>query len=357
MYLIILIFYQSYLKLKKINKSVNYFLFIGAISSLTNAMFDFDWHFFAIFLLTLIFLALILRDQNVKKTQQQIDKSWKFYIFFLTLISMILFVTSILANKWQRKKPALWLKYAPFYNKLAKISLNDPIDTVETYTSLYDLYHYDTDFMLRFLNLDEKLDQQLELQLYLDLAEIDPASFASTINLQNWHLEDAKLLLDQLILIIDKHHFFDHEYFINYWRRVELAKQVFTLAQEAYKLKDWSHAAYFYHQAYFFDSYVFFSERAIFLDEENLDNFSQFLPNFSKFSPQYVGDFYTYMLLYRKQTTKLFLENRLTEFEQLIVDMLNQEPSAKWYLIDHLYNLVENEEQDSVLQKIEALYQ
>jgi len=52
----------------------------------------------------------------------------------------------------------------------------------------------------------------------------------------------------------------------------------------------------------------------------------------------------------------LFLENRLVEFRQLMINMLELEPQAKWYLLDHLFALAKNDEQRALLQEIENSY-
>jgi len=62
------------------------------------------------------------------------------------------------------------------------------------------------------------------------------------------------------------------------------------------------------------------------------------------------------MYLYREQINKLFLENRLDEFKQLIFYILDQEIEAKWYLVEHLYEMAENDKQESVLIEIEKRY-
>lgn len=357
-FLIIYIYQQSYLKIKESKQSLSNFLFLGASSSLFNAMFDFDWHFFAVFLLTLIFLAFILKNERRDSStiQNKKNRSWLIYSIFLFLLSGIFFVGNLLTITWQKNNPKNWLKYTPFYNTAIKAAYDDAVYTSTTYQALYHLYRYDTDFILRFLNLDEELDYELKKQLYFALAEIYPTVFVSKINFQEWSVNDSKLFLDKFTQLVEKHNFFDNYYFISYWRRKELAKQVFILAQQAYEQSDWSSASYFYEKSYIFDQYVFFTERALFLDEENLENFVQFSLNFSKLSPHFVGGFDQFIYLYREQLMMLFLENRLTEFNQLMRNILELEPQSKWYLFDHLQELAETDEQRAILLEIENDY-
>lgn len=355
-FLIIYIFYQSTKVVKKSRNNLHISLYIGAISSFTNAMFDFDWHFFVIFLLTLIFLAFILSESMTDKSQKKTSKLWQIYLIFISVISALLFLANVLTIRWQNVKPDYWLKYTPFLSVAVEAPYADTVNTVANYQSLYKLYRYDTGFILRFLSLEKELDQQFKKQLYLDLAEIDPAAFATKIDFQNWNFADARLFLDKLVQIIEKHSFFDQDYFINYWRRLELAKEVFALAQKAYLIKDWENAGYFYYKAYYFDQYIFFKEKALFLNEENLENLVQFTLHLQKISPHDLGDFYKYMYLYKGMTTQLFIENRLLDFEQLMIKMLDLEVKAKSYLTKHLYELAENDDQKAILQKIDKKY-
>ncbi|MFA6814418.1 MAG: O-antigen ligase family protein, partial [Patescibacteria group bacterium] len=352
-FLIIYIFYQSISNLKKSKITVNNFLYIGAMSSLLNAMFDFDWHFFVIFLLTLIFLAFILRSRDSQKIEGKNDKFWKIFSSILFFASATLLIANVLTIRWQKKRPEYWLKYTPFYNISAEAPYDDSINTVETYSSLYDLYRYDTGFILRFLNFDKELDESLKLQLYLDLAEIDPASFVSKITYKDWGLNEAKILSDQLIRILEKHPPLNNNYFFGYWKRMELAKDLFNLAEEAYQKKDWQLANYFYQTAHLLDSYILFNQEGSYLKEENTDNLVEFLPYLQNISPFEIKDFNRYMFLYREVSTELFKQNRLEEFKKMTSSMIEHDPNAKWYLIDHLYNSLENEEQDLVLQEIE----
>ena len=357
-FLIIYLYHQSYLKIKESKQSLNNFLFLGATSSLFNAMFDFDWHFFVIFLLTLIFLAFILKDERRDSStiHSKKNRGWLIYSIFLFVLSLIFFIGNLLTISWQKNNPKKWLKYTPFYNTAIKAAYDDTVYTSATYQALYHLYRYDTDFILRFLNLDEELDYELKKQLYFDLAEIYPTVFVSKINFLEWSVDDSKLLLEKFTQLVEKYNFFDNYYFISYWRRKELAKQVFALAQQAYKAGDWSSASYFYEKSYDFDQYVFFVERALFLDESDLNNLVPFSLNFKKISPHFVGDFNRYIYLYREQLNMLFLENRLTEFNQLMRNILELEPQSKWYLLNHLFELAKNDEQRVLLHEIENKY-
>lgn len=354
--LILYIYYKSFLIVKKSKNNINKFLYLGACSSLFNALFDFDWHFFGIFLLTLIYLAYILLDQENQLVKETKSKFWQSYPIFLIVVSGFFSISNVLTITWQKENSKHWLKYTPFIASAVKAPHDELSNTIDNYMPIYDLYRYDTSFVLRFLNLDGELDYQFKKNLYLNLAEIDPASYVAKIDFQDWQIEDARVLLDQLLQIIQTNNFFEDEYFLNYWRKIELAKQIFTKAQEAYKNNDWENASYFYQQALFFDAYVFFTEQALFFEEDNLDHFVEFFSKFKNVSPHVLGDFNQYMYLYKENTSKLFLANRLDDFKKLMTNILDQEAAAKLYLINHLYDQIENKDQLLMLEEIESHY-
>jgi len=354
--LILYIYYKSFLIVKKSKNNINKFLYLGACSSLFNALFDFDWHFFGIFLLTLIYLAYILVDQEYQLVKETKSKFWQIYPVFLLVVSSFFSISNVLTITWQKENSKHWLKYTPFIASAVKAPYTESVNTIENYTLIYDLYRYDTSFVFRLLNLDGELDYQFKKNLYLNLAEIDPASYLTKVDFQDWQVEEARVLLDRLLQIIKANNFFEDEYFLNYWRKLELAKQIFTKAQEAYKNNDWENASYFYQQALLFDEYVFFTEQALFLEEDNLENFLEFFSKFKNISPHVLGNFGQYMYLYKENTTKLFVANRLDDFKSLMIDILDQEAAAKFYLIHHLYDQIENKDQLLILEEIESNY-
>jgi len=352
---IIYIFYQSGLSVFKSKNPLAKFLYLAAISSSINAMLDFDWHFFIIFLLTLIFLAFILSDFSKINDNQKLRNSKLSFLFILAFFTFILVVADILTVSWQSKKPEYWLKFTPFLNFAANATLEESVINVSNYESLYNWYRYDTGFINRFLNLEELKDER-EKQLYLDLAEIDPVSFMAKIHFKDRSLEEAEILLKELLRMIDSYQAFNDYYFISYQQRIDLAEQIYSLGQNAYLQSDWSRASYFYQSAHFFDPYIFFNERAIFLDEDNLDRLLLFFLNFQDFSPHESGDYYHYLFLYRQVITKLFKDNQLLEFKQLVGAMFDQEPESKDYLTNHLQELVISEEQTQALIHVEENY-
>ncbi len=349
------IFYQAGSLVLDSKKSLNNFLYLAAISSLINAMLDFDWNFFIIFLLTLIFLALILSGDVKNHAQKKSNKLWFFYLSFLFFVTVSLVLADLLTVYWQSKKPELWLKFTPFLNFAAKAPMNDSAINSVNYENLYSWYRYDGEFITRFLNLQD-LDKSRKKDLYLDLAKIDPVAFVNQVNFKDMSLQDSEILLKKLFEIKRDYKMFNDYYFISYKQQIDLARQIYNLAQNAYLQGDWSRASYFYQSAYFFDSYIFFKERAVFLDENNLDQLSHFFLNFKDFSAKESGDYHHYLFLYRQVTTNLFEENQLLKFEQLVKAMLDKEAGVKGYLTGHLEVGLDDKQKKIILQKLDERY-
>jgi O-antigen ligase len=352
---IIYVFYRAGSLALKPKNSLSKFLYLAATSSLINAMLDFDWHFFVIFSLTIVFLAFILSDSGKTNDKEELRKPSLIFLYILTFVTVLLVIADALTISWQLKKPEYWLKFTPFLNFASKAPREESVINISNYESLYSWYRYDTKFINRFLNL-EGLESEREKQLYLDLAEIDPVSFIAKIEFKDRSLDEAEILLKELLKIIKSYQAFDEYYFISYQQRVNLAEQIYNLGQTAYLQGDWSRASYFYQSAYFFNPYIFFDERAVFLDDNDLDQLALFFLNFQNFSPRESGDYYHYLFLYRQVTTKLFEENQLLEFEQLVKAMLDQEADTKGYLIGHLQGSEANKENETLLQKLDWEY-
>ena len=115
-------------------------------------------------------------------------------------------------------------------------------------------------------------------------------------------------------------------------------------------------ASNFYQVSYSLIDYVFYENQAPFLNENKIEILIEFLPLIQNISPFEINDFNRYMFLYRKVNTELFKLNRLTEFKNMTISMIEHDPNAKWFLINHLYDLVENEEQELILGEIEKQY-
>lgn len=353
--LIIYIFQQSLQLTQKSKNSSDKFLFIAAVSSLVNAMFDFDWHFFAIFVLTLIFLAYIIRDHNDKRFDNKTSNYWQILIICLFVISTFFSVIKFLTNNWQDKNNKYLIKYSAMINVLDVYFEEKSPMMISDYQSLYKFYRYDPGFILEFLSLNE-LDQEIKMRLYLDLAEINPTAFISMINFREWDINEAQIISEVFTTTLHKHKMLDNYFFLSYWERKDLAQELFDLADEAFQINNWELTNHFYQTAYLLDPYIFSTRDPLFLEENEIDKLMQLLPYLSNIHPFNIKNFDRYMYLYGEVVTELFKQNLLEEFENMTISMIEHDPNAKWHLINHLFNLVENGEQRLILEEIEKQY-
>ena len=362
-FFVITLFYQSYKKIKKYKstntKDAEKFLFIAALSSLINAMFDFDWHFFAIFSLTLIFLAIILNDgEQVKKERLLLKQIWHKFLIVLSVFATFLVLSDLLIvrNFFNGQKKFAKL---PVFDILVKDQLDDASITIADYERLYRIYRYDAKFIVRFLRV-ENLSKVRKLQLYLDLASIDPILFINLVDFEKFSdccLDDAEILLREWMRIADKQNILENQYFfVSYDKKIILAKQVFSLAQQAYQQEQWSRASYFYQVSHQLNPYIFSDFRPLFFDESEVDNLISFFKEFKNFSAREFPDFYTYLFQYRRATDKLFQDNRLEDFEQMLTSILDQEPEFAEYFIGPLYETTNDLEKIEFLSAIELQY-
>lgn len=361
-FFIIMLFYQSYKRIRKYKstKDAEKFLFIAALSSLINAMFDFDWHFFAIFSLTLIFLALILNNgEQVKKENLQLKQIWHKLLIILSVFATFLVFSDLLIIRNYFNGQKKFEKIVPFFNLAVKSRLEDASITIADYERFYKMYRYDTKFIYIFLNRED-LSRDRQQQLYLNLARIDPSRFITLLDFKefsNCCLDEAEILLREWLRIADKENMLNDQYFfISYEKKIILAKQVSDLAQQAYLQKQWSQASYFYQVSHHLNPYIFSDFRPLFLDEREVDNLVSFFQEFRNFPFKEFPDHYAYLFQYRRATDKLFQENRLIDFEEMIISIINQKTELVEYFIKHLYEQTDDEEKIKCLSEIEERY-
>lgn len=358
-YLIFFVFYRSYKQMRKSKRQLDKFLFVAALSSLINAMIDFDWHFFVIFVLTLIFLALILKGDEKIISKQRLNKLWVFYSLILTLFFTLLMILELLVVRRIFVKFNFFTKLSPIFNLAVKAPLDEKVFSLSDYEFFYKFYRYDVDFIYKFLR-KENLGEEQKIELYLDLAQLDPAGFVRTVDFQElseFGLDKVELLTREWLKIVEEQEMLDGRYFfISYDRKISLSEEMFSFAERAYEQDDWSRASYFYQLAHYLNPYIFSELRPAFLDETNPDNLILFLKEFKDFPAREVIDLYGYFFLYRQATSKLFQAGRLNEFEQMLTPILEQEPEFAAYLIGPLYETTKDWDKIKFLSEIEEQY-
>lgn len=358
---IIYLFTVSFRVVRGSNKPLLRLLWLAGASSFINALFDFDWHFFIIFSLTLIFLALILREIGEPAKKQtssfSIEKLTEIFLIFLLVGTSAMSLAFFRANQLRKNdRIDTLVKYFSLVDRQIRHSMNDKKLSAENFASLEKFYRLDSDFLQNFLEIED-LDSQKRIELLFSLAKLDPLSFVNEIKFDRFSPSEVSILVDEVIKVAQKHNFINNTLFFDYWRQRNLAVEFFSVANLAYDGGDSLLAAKLYHQAMVFNPHIFSDLKPVFLEEKSLDKLSSFLASFQNFNPESMSDFLRYMDLYHRTLIFLYRENRLAEFYDLTDKILQQLPNHAWFLIHDLVNESQTLEEKARLQEVYKRYQ
>ena len=331
------IFYRSFLVIKRDREPLYKFLWLAASASLFNAMFDFDWNFFIIFVLTLIFIAIIL--QNDQGNEIIKIKLFKSYYIFITVAITFIACGSLTAQIFYKKnRPDLIIKYFPYINQQVRLLLNERKLNFEDFSALYPFYKHDAEFIYRFA-LSEHLTSEKKIALQLELADIDPLAFISTINFDKLDYQTAFPLADKFIEIVTRYQILNNPAFLDYWDQKNFAQQFFNFANQAYLANELKLAANYYRKVLVLSEFMIENERPSFLAETDYLKSVTFLKYFKDSNPEKMGGHFSeYMIFYEEVLLDLFQNNFLDDFFLLADAMFEYQYNFSWFLWRDLVN-------------------
>jgi hypothetical protein len=355
------LFYAAFKRVKGGGRPLDQFLLLAAASSLLNALFDYDWNFFIIFNLTLIFLALILRhgEEPRLKVLKNLSKITKvvrtpFFVFLLlsgTFLSGAFFAAELFRSQ---NKIDLLVKYFPFMDRSIRRALADKKLSAEHFTKLNYLYRFDPNLTSGLVMLDDASADQ-KITAWLALAELDPLFFVNQIDFSKFDPAQAKPLVDKFIATAQKYDFIDDVNLLDYWHQRNLAASLVNLGNQAYQDGEIDLAASFYKDALLLNEFALGIVTPIFLKETDLDSSAQFLLQFTAFDPESLDEkFYDYLGLYQNTLLHLYKQDRLEDFFILAEAMFAKQYHFSWFL---WRDLIAESKTPADRQRLEKVYQ
>ena len=353
--LILYLFAKSWFVARSNQEPLDQFLWLAAVTSLFNAMFDFDWHFFMLFSLTLVFLAFILqKEQNLNKINHKFCYT---YFSWLAVFTTILAGANLLASFWIKQNQFDRVaKHLPFLDRQVRSLVQKKRFSIIDLERLYNLYRFDPDFLYNFSQTPD-LPKDRQVTLLIELSEIDPLFVLRNLQINSFSPKQVKPLTDKIFTIAINKQLFNNNYFLDYWEQRNLATNLFNLANQAYESKDLQVATDFYHQAYLLNPFIFGDLKPVFLTETDLSRSAEFLLAFQKFNPDSMQDFYSYMSLYHRTLLYLFKNNYLNDFFMLADAMFKQQYNFSWFLFRDLVELSVTKEEKQRLLTVYEKYQ
>lgn len=353
------LFYRSFLLLKLTDNPLYKFLFLASVASLTNSLLDFDWNFFVIFTLTLVFLAIILsleKEPDIFKERSTISIN-KYFALLATLTCFVSFsyLTSLILLK--NNKYDLVFKFFPYFDGNIRNLIGVDKITSQNYEKLYFLYKNDPDFLYKFSKAKD-LEKEKKVELQVELAEIDPAFFIKIFDFEKIDYKTAKPLAEKLMEVSTNHQFLNNHYFFDYWEQRNAAVDLFMFANQAYDNGDVELSAYFYKQAVILNPFIMGDLKASFLEKNDDSKAAAFLNYFKDFNPEKMGKyFYEYMSFYERVLIYLFKNNQQESFFILSEAMFKQQHNFSWFLFQDLIVISKTKEEKQRLKQVHNHFQ
>lgn len=355
-FFVLYIFHRSFVLMKSSGKPLHKFLWLAAAASFFNAMFDFDWNFFVIFGLTLIFLAIILQSDNSGITTRK--RYFKGYYIFIMVFAVFFAVYNLSAKIiYKINKPELIIKYLPYSDYQVRSLLSDKKLSSDDFLTLYPLYSHDAEFLFRFISL-EQLDLKKKVVLQIEYADLNPSSFINNVEFDDYDFQTANPLADKFIEVLIKHNFLNNRIFLDYWDQRNIAQQFFNFANQAYEANNPELAASYYKKAIFLNEFVMGDRRSSFLDSTDLVQAAIFLKYFKDFNPESMNQyFYEYMGFYGQTLMYLFQNDQLDNFFVLAQEIFAKQYNFSWFLWRDLIASSKTAEENQRLSKVYEHFQ
>lgn len=332
-FFIIYVFYRSFVVMRKNGQPLHAFLWLAALTSLFNAMFDFDWNFFVIFTLTLIFLGIILQDDD--KVIKKLNFKW--YYAILMAIT-VLFASYDFGAKflYRSNKFDQIVKYFPYSDRQIRMLLSEKKLSSDNFDDLYALYHNDTEYLYKFISSGTR-DSERKTTLQIEWAKIDPPAFVNSVSFEDLNFKTALPLANKYVETVYEYNFLNNLNFLDYWDQKNMAQQFFNFANKAYLANDTESAAKYYKNVIALNEFIIEDREVAFLNETNFAQAAIFLNHFKDSNPEKMGNYFDdYMNLYKNTLLYLFKNNLLEDFFVLADAMFKQQYNFSWFLFRDL---------------------
>jgi FimV-like protein len=192
---IVLMFGLLYSSWKNLGKRKNWnwkmAAFLGLAAIYADVLFDFDWEFISIFSITLLLLALILKDKKVKLVKDNFSNFFK-TIYFTLIFFLILVVGLYLKADGLIKADRIQAAFElfPYFHWHRKIYENSPSLNTEDRKKFYKIYQLQPAVYTTWLT--ETKNKQQHQQIKEHWFEIDPWA-AVNQDLTSYYLDQNDL--------------------------------------------------------------------------------------------------------------------------------------------------------------------
>lgn len=336
------LYIRSFSTVKKSKDQLSIFLFLAISASLINSFFDFDWNFFIIFTLVLIFISIILFDDLPQKKSKI---KYSFYFLFLVFVTLFFSISVFISDLLKKSEHFDYvIKYTPFLEEQITYLSNNKILSKDYLEQLYPIYKNDPRF-IRKLAQSNVFTEEERIEFYLELSDLDPISFVKVLDLSEFKTLESKKLADRYFYLVENYNLFKNYDLISNSERLKLFKQLISLSNSFYENGDFSSAAELYKKSMILNPFITNDVKVAFLEEHEIEKSISFLKLFSDFKAEAMHEnFDEYMLLYSNVLIYLFKEDRLEEFFVLADPIIEQQSGFLTFLLEDLSRISNRDE-------------
>lgn len=335
------------------NESIFHFMFISIVGSYLNAFLDFDWSFLGLFLVTMIFIIIILREKvnyeelniNVRK-KSNFSKEFGLYGILLALISISYVFAEVLIFF---HKEQLVMKYVPFFYVHKNIVLND--EQIAISKTFHWLYRNDIGYLTFEMERTKSLQEKIELRNKI-------------FSLYPWDVKNGEILIEEYekiglkesaeeVLFSYVNFISDassrYNYFFPYEEKKWLLSKIFTYADDSFQSGEYQKSGKFYLLAHKLDMWALATHAPIFHGSNTkaealnlmLAPLDSVAPNqFGQFREKYAEAYSVIMILKLEQNDF----TNATLFLEKINELVDWYPSYLWSKVSR--NIVDSVEEN-----------
>ncbi len=263
-------------------KSWREFVFLGVAAIYADILFDFNWNFIGIFILTLSLLAILIRDQrfNLKPVPSWAHRLF-IWIYILSCTSTIILGGIYLTTEYfiRTDDSAKAFKFFPYFHWHWRIYEKDISSfSIEDKSHFFEIYKHDYHVYQSALSNIESNESEESQQLKEQLFESFPLS-ASKKDLVSYYVDkkewDSVEMWINSVFQLWKKIDYPEDSGISYSQRIELSEQMLFLADHLYKQGEYDKAGRYYLQSRWTNGLILGKHKPVFIDHVEDENAQQ----------------------------------------------------------------------------------
>jgi O-antigen ligase len=327
--------------------SRNQALVLGVLASYLIVVFDFDWQFTAVFSLSLIFVALILRQNLPLSKQSRANNTHSrsflsviaYLIFCISSILLIVISFTHLASKLSKKiftADQTFILFPLLENPDYSASINAL--SKENQNLILNIYKNDANFLSNYFEYTN--DKNLQKKIYLQLLNVNPR-FVAKVDFFEFLMESGLWTWEERVEILLKIAYWANEeasylenknLAINIKYKTIIGSLLLEMADEAFVINEWQLAGKLYYQYYLLNIWQPDDYEPVFLEFDGQVEHSDFLKEFLQLDTDlFFQNYEPFYRFYADVLIDLFFSLDYVDFKVLADRFVGSKFQEKFY--------------------------